>query len=135
MPLNCQIFFPTITINPQTFWIKKLMFSSMRKFFVYIELPDWKMHGGGRSLKFQENRSTIIQIKTFIKIGAINSFKSRLLVIRLVSWQMYSVSSNPLRETLASGTSRSPALPRYLPVLQIFKRISSFQYFYGRSCY
>ena len=38
----------------------------------------------GGSWKFQENRATIIHVNTFIKIGSINSFKSWLLVIKLV---------------------------------------------------
>ena len=82
--------------------------------------------------KFQENRMTIIHINSFIKIGSINSFKSWLPVIKLVSWQMCFISPNPPRETLAS-TSRSPALPRYLPLLQIFLKNYSFRYFFGRS--
>ena len=84
--------------------------------------------------KFQENWMTIIHINTFIKIGSINSLKSWLLVMKLVSWQICSISSNPPRKTLAS-TSWSPPLLRYLPLLQIFKKIYSFQYFFGRSCY
>ena len=58
----------------------------------------------------------------FIKIGSINCFKGRLLAIRVISWQMCSITSNPPRETLAL-TYRFPTLPRYLPILQIFKRI------------
>ena len=81
---------------------------------------------GGR-WKFQENRTTIIHINTFIKIGSTNGCKSWLLVIRLVSWQMCSNSSKPHRKT-PSSTSRSPALPSYLPILQIFKKLYSFQY-------
>ena len=87
---------------------------------------------GGGSKKIQENQTTITHINTFIKIRSINSFKSWLLMIRLVNWQMCSVSSNPPKETPAS-TSRPPASPRYLPILQIFKEIYIFQYFFGRS--
>ena len=42
---------------------------------------------------------TIIQINTFVEIGSVNGFKSWLLAIRLVSWQMRSISSNLPRET------------------------------------
>ena len=73
-----------------------------------------KCHDAGGRWKFQENRMPITHINTFIKISSINSFESWLLVIRLVSWQMCSVSFNPPRDTPAS-TSRSP-LPRYLPI-------------------
>ena len=63
-----------------------------------------------------------------------NDFKSWLLVLRLVSWQMCSIFSYPPRETPAS-TAGSPVLPRYCLILPIFKRISSFLYFFGRNCY
>ena len=92
-----------------------------------------KCHDAGGRWKFQENRMPITHINTFIKISSINSFESWLLVIRLVSWQMCSVSFNPPRDTPAL-TSRSP-LPRYLPILQYLEEIYSFQYFFGRSCY
>ena len=36
---------------------------------------------------------------------------------------------------VSASASRSPVLPRYLSILQNFKRICSFQYFFGRSCY
>ena len=52
-------------------------------------------------------------------MGSINSFKSWLLVIRLVSWQLCFISSNSHSETLAL-TFRS-ALSRYLQIFQIFK--------------
>ena len=65
---------------------------------------------------------TIIQINTFVKIGSLNSFKSWLLAIRLVSSQLCSISSNTSRETLAS-TSQSPVLPRYLQFCKFFQKI------------
>ena len=44
--LSIKYFFPIITINPRTFWIKKQMFSLMSKFFVYIEIiPELKNVG------------------------------------------------------------------------------------------
>ena len=120
----------------RTFWIKK-----MNVFFgEEIFCLHWNNSGiekcrdGGGSWKFQENRTAIIHVNTFIKICSINSFETWLLVIRLVSWQMCSVSFKPPRETPAS-TSRSSTLPRYLPILQNFEEIYSFQYFSGRSCY
>ena len=94
---------------------------------------NWKKQGKGRPLKIRENRTTIIQINAFVKIVSINGFKSWLWMIRLVSEQMCSIFSNPPKETPAS-TFQSPIFPSYLPILKLFKRISSFQYFLGRSC-
>ena len=88
----------------------------MSKSFVHIEII----------VEFKNVGRTIIQINTFVKIGFINNFKSCLLTIRLVSWQMCSISSTPPRETPAS-TFRSSFLLRYLPILQFFKRISSLE--------
>ena len=92
-----------------------------------------KCRDRGGSWKFLENRTPIIHINTFIKICSISSFESWLLVIRLVSWQMCSVSFDPPRKTPAS-TSRSPALSRYFPILQNLEESYSFQYFFERSC-
>ena len=92
------------------------------------------MRGVGRPFKIPRKSDRIIQINTFVKIGSINGFKSWLLTIRLVSKQMCSISFDPLKETPAS-TSRSPVFPRYLPILQFFKKIYSFQYLFARSCY
>ena len=39
----------------------------------------------GGCWKFQENRTAIVHINTFIKIGSISSFKRWLLVLKLVS--------------------------------------------------
>ena len=120
----------------RTFWIKKMnVFFDEEIFCLHWNNSRIEKCGyeGGR-WKFQENRTTIIHINTFIKIGSTNGCKSWLLVIRLVSWQMCSISSKPPRKT-PSSTSRSPALPSYLPILQIFKKLYSFQYFFGRSCY
>ena len=121
----------------RTFWIKKWMFSSVRKFFVDIEIiPELKnavmREAVENSKKIQRQTSTLIN--TFIKICSINSFESLLLVIRLANWQMCFVSCNPPKDTPAS-TLRFSSLQRYLTILQNLEEICSFQYFFGRSCY
>ena len=117
------------------FELKKLMFSSMGTFFVYIEIiPELKNVIMGELIENSKKITSIIQINTFIKICSINSFESWLLVIRLVSWKMCFVSFNPPRVTPAS-TSWSPALAGYHPILQNFEEINSFQCFFWRSCY
>ena len=45
--------------------------------------PTWKMRGGERSLKIQENRTKTIQINSFLKICPINCFKIWLISIIL----------------------------------------------------
>ena len=53
------------------------MFSTMSKFFVHINTTaDLKKCGEGGRYKFRQNRTTIIQINTFAKIGSVNDFKS-----------------------------------------------------------
>ena len=57
-----------------------------------------------------------------------------LLVVTLVSWLLRSIFSNPVVETPAWNTAIS-CFAMIFPILQIFKRIYSFQYFFRRSCY
>ena len=63
-------------------------------------------------------------LKIFAKISSyfakIWNFTRKLTDVIVDRWQICSISSKPFRETPAS-TFRSPVLPRYIPILQVFK--------------
>lgn len=78
-PLNCHSNIFRNYNNQSTNLLnqKKRMFSTMSKFFVHINTTaDLKKCGEGGRYKFRQNRTTIIQINTFAKIGSVNDFKS-----------------------------------------------------------